>query len=155
MLLPSPSPQAWTRRERVSRGAEGRSGVAHKLLWKDSESTRVGPQNVGGGSQDPVTRCWSVGEGVVRHLFGNRFLSFYFQFFYAETFKNDLHTQMVFWGSKKSELETEFFLRLRGPPWWKPIRSGRARVPATRGWVSRGARRRGVAHILASILSKE
>ncbi|XP_039734031.1 uncharacterized protein LOC120615023 [Pteropus medius] len=105
------------------RGAEGRSGVAHKLLWKDCESTRVGPQNVGGGSEDPVTRCWSVGEGVVRHLFGNCFLSFYFQFFYAETFKNYLQTQMVFWGSKESRLETEFFLRLRGPPWWKPIRT--------------------------------
>lgn len=36
--------------------------------------------------------------GVVRHLLGNCFLSFYFQFFYRETFKRDSLTQMVFGG---------------------------------------------------------
>lgn len=44
------------------RGAVGRSGVAHKLLRRDRESTRVGPKSVGGGSQDPVTRCLGVCE---------------------------------------------------------------------------------------------
>lgn len=43
-------------------GAMGRPGVAHKLLWRACESTRVGPQCVGGGSQDPVTRCLGVCE---------------------------------------------------------------------------------------------
>lgn len=110
-MLPFLHPRASTRQERGSRVAEGRSGVAHKLLWQDCESTRVGPQNVGGGSQDPVTRCWECvrrgGQTSARKL-----LPFYFQFFYEETFKNDLHTQMVFWGGKESGLEMEFFLRL-------------------------------------------
>ncbi|XP_016016772.2 uncharacterized protein LOC107519053 [Rousettus aegyptiacus] len=61
--------------------------------------------------------------GVPKGVQGSRTSCCGRTFFYAETFKNDLHTQMVFWGSKKSELETEFFLRLSGPPWWKPIRT--------------------------------
>lgn len=61
-LLPSVFPRAWTHRERGSPGAVGRSGVVHKLLWRDCESTRVGPLSVGGGSQDPVTRCLGVCE---------------------------------------------------------------------------------------------
>lgn len=40
------------------RGAVGLSGVVHKLLWRGCGSTRVGLPNVGGGSRDPVTRCW-------------------------------------------------------------------------------------------------
>lgn len=82
---------------------------------------------------------------MVRHLLGNCFLSFYFQFFYEETFKNDLHTNGLL-GVKKSGLETEFFLRLGGPPWWKPMRSGRAGAPATREWRNGGALEGGVAH---------
>lgn len=40
------------------RGAVGLSGVVPKLLWRGCGSTRVGLPNVGGGSRDPVTRCW-------------------------------------------------------------------------------------------------
>jgi hypothetical protein len=36
----------------------GRPGVVSNLVGRDCGSTRVGPQNVGGGSRDPVTRCW-------------------------------------------------------------------------------------------------
>lgn len=55
---------------------------------------------------------------MVRHLLGNCFLSFYFQFFYRETFKRDSLTQMVF-GIRQAYWETKFCLRLGGPPWWK------------------------------------
>ncbi|KAB0401753.1 hypothetical protein E2I00_016113, partial [Balaenoptera physalus] len=49
---------AWRCRERGSWGAVGRFGVVHNLVWRDLGSTGVRPQNVGGGSQDPVTRSW-------------------------------------------------------------------------------------------------
>lgn len=136
MLLPSPPAQAWRCRERGSWDAVGRFGVVHNLVWRDRGSTGVRPQNVGGGSQDPVTRSWECarrgGQTSARKLLPFFPLSVFLR---GHILKRLAHTNGLF-RVKESGLEAEFFLRPRGPPWWRPIRSGRAGAPAPRGWVS-------------------
>lgn len=89
----------------------------------------MGLQNVGGGSQDPVTRCWECarrgGQTSARKLLPFFLLSVFLR---GDIKKRLAHTNGLF-GVKKSGLETEFFLRLGGPPWWKPMRSGGLGLP--------------------------
>lgn len=125
------------------RGAVGRSGVAHKLLRRDRESTRVGPKSVGGGSQDPVTRCLGVCEKGWSDIC-SKIASFLSTFSFST--RKHLKTTCItngLWGGgggvKESGLEMALFLRQRGgPPWWEPIWPGEVGVPAIRGRVDGG-----------------
>lgn len=89
------SPPCLPRPGRAGRGAPGRRGTFRGRAQAAVEGLSPpvwGPRVWVGGLPGPCnSMLGSVREGVVRHLLENCFLSFYFQFFYEESFKNDLH----------------------------------------------------------------
>lgn len=89
------SPPSPPRPGRAGRGPPGCRGTLRGRAQAAAEGPGVHPRGAvecGWGLPGPCnSMLGSVREGVVRHLLENCFLSFYFQFFYQETFKNDLH----------------------------------------------------------------